>query len=66
MDYVYHYYHYRLLATIALAEIARQVEQPPTGKPRPIRRVIPTYDFARAPRDAEHGETVFLEDREAY
>lgn len=59
-------YHYRLLATIALAEIARHVGQPPTGKPRPTRRDTPTYDFALPLHDTERGETVFLEDLERY
>jgi tRNA G18 (ribose-2'-O)-methylase SpoU len=61
-DYIYHY---RLLGTIALAEIARQVGQPALGKPRPARRT-PTYDFALTLGDATHGEIVFLEDLECY
>jgi hypothetical protein len=58
-------YHYRLVATIALAEIARQVGQPALGKPRPARRT-PTYDFALTLHDAARGETVFLEDLACY
>jgi hypothetical protein len=58
-------YHYRLIATIALAEIARQVGQPALGKPRSTRRT-PTYDFALTLHDAAHRETVFLEDLARY
>jgi tRNA(Leu) C34 or U34 (ribose-2'-O)-methylase TrmL len=58
-------YHYRLLATIALAESARQAGQPATTKPRAARRT-PSYDFALTLRDAERGEIVSLEDLECY
>jgi hypothetical protein len=59
-------YHYRLVATIALAEIARQVGQRgPSDVGRPRRRA-PYYDRALQLLDQEHGETVFLEELEPY
>ena len=58
-------YHYRLIATIALAEIARQVGQFTLEKARPSRRT-PRYDFAVPLLPDERGETIFLEDLEAF
>jgi SpoU rRNA Methylase family len=59
-------YHYRLVATIALAEVARQVGQRGTGGRRHPRHRVPFYDRALELLDQEHGETVFLEDLEPY
>ena len=58
-------YHFRLIATIALAEIARQVGQSASAKARPSRRT-PRYDFAVPLLPDERGETVYLEDLEPY
>jgi hypothetical protein len=58
-------YHFRLIATIALAEIARQVGQPSVGKARVSRRT-PHYDFAVPLHHEQRGEIIFLEDLEAY
>jgi tRNA G18 (ribose-2'-O)-methylase SpoU len=55
-------YHYRLTATIALAEVARQVGQRPRvalGRP-PRERVV--YDRALALVAAEAGEVVYLDE----
>ena len=57
-------YHYRIIATIALAEIARQVgtrARRGRARPRP-----PVYDSSLRLRMTEQGETVFLDDLEAY
>lgn len=62
-DYVYHY---RLVATIVLAEVARQVSRraaTATGRPR---RRAPFYDRALELLDQEVGETILLEDLESY
>ncbi len=63
-------YHFRLGATIALAEAARQVGQrarPPVEREEPrSRRHVPFYDRALALLDEARGETVFLEDLEGY
>jgi hypothetical protein len=59
-------YHYRLAATIALAESARQVGQrshQPAGRPR---RQEPEYDRALQTTPATAGEELFLEDLEGY
>ncbi len=62
-DYVYHY---RLVATIALAEVARQVGQRGPGDAGRPRRRAPFYDRALALFEQEHGETIFLEDLAPY
>jgi hypothetical protein len=62
-DYVYHD---RLVATIALAEVARQVGQCGPGDAGRPRRHAPFYDRALELLDQEHGETVFLEDFAPY
>ncbi|MDW8365907.1 MAG: hypothetical protein RMK49_08705 [Abditibacteriales bacterium] len=53
-------YHYRLIATITLAEVARQVGQP--ARPAPVRpsRQEPLYDRALKLLSESQGETVFL------
>jgi hypothetical protein len=60
-------YHYRLIASIALAEAARQVGQkaarPDAERPT---RPKPFYDSALNLLSQEAGQTVFLEDLEAY
>lgn len=59
-------YHYRLIATIALAEIARQVGQRPypvMDKPKRQRLV---YDKSLSLDLEARGELVFLEDLECY
>jgi hypothetical protein len=59
-------YHYRLIATIALAEVARQVGQkvrPTTGRPR---RPGPLYDSSLKLLMEERGEVVYLEDLASY
>ncbi len=58
-------YHYRLTATIALAEIARQVGQ----RTRPSRagsRREPFYDSSIILQDQIAGETIFLDELECY
>ena len=60
-------YHYRLIATIALAEVARQVEGPARAAGRtPPRGTEPLYDRALAVLDAARGETVYLDDLGEY
>ena len=54
-------YHYRLVATVALAEIARQVGRRPRGVRR-VRRRPPIYDRTLEIAGAEIGEEVWLED----
>lgn len=59
-------YHYRLIATIILAEVARQVGRrlrDAVGRPT---RHAPFYDHALDVLSKEQGETVFLEDLECY
>ena len=58
-------YHYRLIASIALAEAARQVGQRERMPGRPP-RAEPLYDRALTLLAAEAGETVDLEELEAY
>lgn len=58
-------YHYRLIATITLAEIARQVGQHAVGKVSSPRRT-PRYDLVLPLVRDEPSEEVFLEDLEAY
>lgn len=59
-------YHYRLMATIALAEVARQVGRREPGMVARPRRLAPFYDRTLAVLDQEQGETVFLDDLDAY
>jgi len=56
---------YRLVATITLAEAARQVGQRAPGAPRP-RRPTPVYESALRLLAAEQGELVHLDELEAY
>jgi hypothetical protein len=58
-------YHYRLMATIALAEISRQVGRRPSLKLRPSAR-YPIYDLKLARLAEAAGEWVHWEDLEAY
>ncbi len=59
-------YHFRLVASIALAEIARQVGQPPRRIPGKPPQTEPVYDRSLRLLDAAEGETVFLDDLEDY
>ncbi len=56
-------YHFRLLATVALAEVARQVGRPRPGE-RPPRPELPVYDRGLAARQV--GELVRFADLLAY
>jgi hypothetical protein len=58
-------YHYRLIASIALAEAARQVGQKTRVPGRPP-RAEPMYDRALELLASEAGETVDLDELEAY
>jgi len=58
-------YHYRLVATIALAEAARQIGRPAPGTDRSGRRG-PSYDSALDLLDQERGEEVDLADLALY
>jgi hypothetical protein len=58
-------YHYRLIATIALAEISRQVGRPPTAKP-PVGPRPPIYDFALGKIADASGQLVAFEDLASY
>ena len=59
-------YHYRLVATIALAEVARQVgRRARPDLPRP-RRPEPLYDSALNLLAEEQGETVYVDELERY
>jgi len=58
-------YHYRLVATVALAEIARQVGRRPAVRIRPAPRP-PIYDHALRQLADTAGEAVRLEDLLAY
>ena len=58
-------YHYRLLATIALAEISRQVGRRPAVKV-PAERRAPIYDYALAKLAEAVGELVRVEDLAFY
>lgn len=60
-----YHYHYRLTATIALAEISRQVGRRPTGKAAPTARP-PIYDNQLARLAAAAGQIVHLEDLANY
>ena len=62
-DYMYHY---RFIATIALAEIARQVGRPGPRDPGRPRQRTPFYDRALDMVEQELGETVLLEDLNLY
>lgn len=57
-------YHYRLIASILLAEIARQVGRAVPAAARP--RHAPIYDRTLELLDTELGETVFLDDLDLY
>jgi len=59
-------YHYRLIASIALAETARQVGRKPREVGRERGRRRPVYEKALQALLEERGELVFLEDLEAY
>lgn len=58
-------YHYRLIATIALAEISRQAGRPPTAKP-PAGPRPPIYDYALGKIAEISGQPVALEDLASY
>ncbi len=58
-------YHYRLIATIVLAEIARQVGRRARGVTRPPRSA-PLYDSALRVLEEERGEMVYPEDLDTY
>ncbi len=58
-------YHYRLIATIALAEIARQVGRRTRGVTRPP-RTAPLYDSALQVLEEKQGEMVYPEDLDTY
>jgi tRNA(Leu) C34 or U34 (ribose-2'-O)-methylase TrmL len=58
-------YHYRLVATIALAEISRQVGRPPTAKP-PAGPRPPIYDYALGKIADVSGQAVALDDLASY
>jgi tRNA(Leu) C34 or U34 (ribose-2'-O)-methylase TrmL len=62
-DYVYHY---RLFASIALAEIARQVGQKPGAPIRKPSKQRPVYESSLAILLEKRGEEVFLEDLQDY
>lgn len=59
-------YHYRLIASIALAEVARQVGQQGRARHDRGKRHEPFYDSSLKLLSDDHGETVFLEDLENY
>jgi SpoU rRNA Methylase family len=58
-------YHYRFIATIALAEISRQVGRPPTAKP-PAGPRPPIYDYALGNIAKISGQLVALDDLANY
>jgi len=58
-------YHYRLTATITLAEISRQVGRRPMAKAPPARRP-PIYDHRLARLAEAVGELVWLEELSDY
>jgi hypothetical protein len=58
-------YHYRLTATIALAEVSRQVGRRPAVKARPVGRP-PIYDDRLARLAEAAGQIVSLEDLADY
>jgi tRNA G18 (ribose-2'-O)-methylase SpoU len=57
---------YRLDATIALAEAARQIGRPPTGVAKQRPSPAPRYDRVLRPRVPDLGEIVYLEELERY
>ncbi len=59
-------YHYRLVATLALAEIARQVGRPASGKIDQPGRRGPSYDSMLGAPDEQPGEAVYLDELEIY
>lgn len=59
-------YHYRLVASIALAEVARQVGQQARSSRGRARRREPLYDHSMKLLSDDLGETVFLEDLDSY
>jgi hypothetical protein len=59
-------YHYRLIATVALAEVARQVGRRARPEATPPVRHEPFYDRSLAVLAQERGETVLLEDLVCY
>jgi tRNA G18 (ribose-2'-O)-methylase SpoU len=59
-------YHYRLIATIAMAEAARQVGRTPRKAARERGRRKPVYEKALQALLEERGELVFLEELEDY
>jgi len=59
-------YHYRLIATIALAEVAHQVGQPARTPTSRTKRRRPSYDSALNLLPPETGEIIYLEDLTAY
>jgi hypothetical protein len=59
-------YHYRLIASIAMAEVARQVGQKPRKPGRQPREGRLQYDKALQPRMEPQGEIVYLEDLMEY
>ncbi len=54
-------YHFRLSASVVLAEVARQVGRQAPGK-RLGRRGVPIYDRALAPAADQEGQVIYLED----
>ncbi len=58
-------YHFRLSASVALAEISRQVGRPAPGK-RPARGGMPIYDRLLLPIASLEGQLVYLEDLADY
>lgn len=54
-------YHYRLIATVAMAEVARQVGRRLPGVPKPRRRA-PVYDRSLQMAAETEGEDVWLQD----
>jgi hypothetical protein len=62
---VEYHYHYRLIATIALAEVSRQVGRRPAAKVRPVGRP-PIYDDHLARLADAAGQIVSLEDLAGY
>jgi hypothetical protein len=59
-------YRYRLIASIALAEVARQAGRRAPGLPLRRERQAPSYDRVLATVAAEAGETVFLDELDVY
>jgi tRNA G18 (ribose-2'-O)-methylase SpoU len=59
-------YHYRLIATIALAEVARQIGRRADDRAARRTRGRPLYDRSLRVLDGEQGETVFLDELDEY